>query len=108
MIGIPVAYCDEDQVLVSTFDARPLAEKDASYWSDADISQLKTRVKDYYISIQNTRCCYCNRHLGTTNHRDWDIEHVASRSKHPQFMFTPINLALIQSGRHIHRVPTDS
>jgi hypothetical protein len=93
MIAAPIVYCAADEALAIAFEALPSAEQVGSYWADSALDQLRSRVKTFYIAAQKTRCCYCNRHLGSENHRLWDVEHVASRSKHARFMFKPTNLA---------------
>jgi len=93
MIETPIDYNEEDQAVVSAFEALAPEEQDGSFWSDLALNELKSRVKAYYITAQNTRCCYCDRHLGSTNHGVWNTEHVASRASHPRFMFKPTNLA---------------
>ncbi|WP_428969905.1 HNH endonuclease [Sphingomonas sp. Xoc002] len=93
MIAAPIAYCEADNQLVAAFDALARGDKAPGYWADDILAGLKTRVKAYYITAQSSRCCYCDRHQGTENHRSWDVEHIADRSKYPWFMFTPKNLA---------------
>jgi hypothetical protein len=93
VIAGPISYCVEDCALITAFEALAPVAQQGSYWFDPALEDLRSRVKAYYIAAQNTRCCYCNRHLGTDNHRVWDVEHVASRAKHACFMFNPTNLA---------------
>ncbi len=93
MIAEPIMYCPADKELVDAFDALARPAKDPSYWSDGALTALKARVKAFYIAAQGSRCCYCDRHQATENHRAWDVEHVADRSKYPWFMFTARNLA---------------
>lgn len=93
MIADPHTYCPVDKALVEAFDALDHSAKDPGYWSDGSLADLKSRVKAFYIEVQSSRCCYCDRHQATENHRAWDIEHVADRSKYPWFMFTATNLA---------------
>jgi hypothetical protein len=93
MIATPITYCDEDLALVNAFRALAPEAQLGSYWTDPSLENFRSRVKTFYIAAQNTRCCYCNRHLGTDNHRMWDVEHIASRSRHTHFMFEPVNLA---------------
>ena len=93
MIAEAFIYCPADKELVDAFDALDRDEKDAGYWSDEALAELKSRVKAFHINIQASRCCYCDQHQGTENHRAWDVEHVADRSKYPWFMFTTKNLA---------------
>lgn len=93
MIREPIVYKDDDKVLVERFDAQPQSQKLPAYWVSTEVDSIKSRIKTFYIVAQNTKCCYCNRHLGSQNHRVWDVEHIASRAKHARFMFTPKNLA---------------
>lgn len=93
MISVPITYCAEDQARVREFAALGLKGQCAAYWSNPGLEPLRSRVKRFYIEAQQTRCCYCNRHLGTDHHRMWDVEHVASRARYPRFMFEPRNLA---------------
>jgi disulfide oxidoreductase YuzD len=93
MITNSVTYDGEDRLLVDAFDGLDREAKQGDYWSDETLASLKARVKTHYIAAQKYRCCYCDRHRPTDNHREWDVEHVADRSKYPWFMFTPRNLA---------------
>lgn len=93
MIAEPIIYCAADKLLVDAFDALERPAKDPNYWSDVALTALKARLKAFYIGVQGSRCCYCDRHQATENHRAWDVEHVADRSKYPWFMFTARNLA---------------
>lgn len=93
MIAAPIAYNEVDQALVDAFNALPRPARDGQYWAHDEVKDMRGRVKSFYIAAQETRCCYCDRHLGTENHRNWDVEHIADRAKHAWFMFTPTNLA---------------
>jgi uncharacterized protein (TIGR02646 family) len=94
MIPTPIAYNSAEAALVTAFDSQPTQAKRGDYWSNCTIEKLRSRIKEFYINAQNRRCCYCNMNLFTINHRAWDVEHIAPRSKHPHFMFTPKNLAV--------------
>lgn len=94
MIETAVVYETPDKELVEAYEALAAEEQKPGYWSEDELAALKKRVKDYYIAIQGNRCCYCNVQTLSANNRYWDIEHVASRAKHPRFMFTPLNLAV--------------
>jgi 5-methylcytosine-specific restriction endonuclease McrA len=93
MITAPIVYCGDHELLVAAFKARQLDAAAHAYWSDPLLESLRSRVKEFYIGAQRGRCCYCNRHLGSTNHRLWDVEHIVARKSHPHFMFEPLNLA---------------
>ncbi|WP_406819528.1 HNH endonuclease [Pseudomonas sp. KnCO4] len=90
---IPIDYCEADQAIVTAFSNLADDCKDPGYWSDKGLEKLKSRIKDHYITVQKTRCCYCNNLILSRNHRVWDVEHIAARAKHVRFMFEPRNLA---------------
>lgn len=93
MILSPITYDKEEENLISEFESLPPGKQSAAYWSNDSLKDLRSRIKTYYIEAQKTRCCYCNKHISSGNHRLWDIEHVVSRAKHARFMFEPMNLA---------------
>ncbi|OPA89695.1 hypothetical protein BFW86_14580 [Pseudomonas fluorescens] len=86
-------YCAADLAIVTAYGNLQDHLKDPDYWSDKSLEKLKSRVKDHYIDAQGVRCCYCNNHLNSKNHRVWDVEHIAARARHARFMFEPKNLA---------------
>ncbi len=94
MIITPIIFCDQDSRIVSEFESLRNNEKQGNYWSSEELAELRRRVKTFYIAAQGQKCCYCDRHLATENHRNWDIEHIVDRSAHAWFLFTPKNLAV--------------
>lgn len=93
MICAAVTYQDADLILFNTFNSLPAEHQAGAYWADEALKGLKSRVKAFYIHEQRSRCCYCNRHLGSDNHRVWDLDHIASKGRHPRFLLEPRNLA---------------
>lgn len=93
MIIKAVEYCAADMAIVAAYGELESHQQTPDFWSDKTLEKLKSRVKDHYIEEQGVRCCYCNKHLNSKNHRVWDIEHIACRAKHARFMFEPKNLA---------------
>ncbi|KGJ87631.1 HNH endonuclease [Colwellia psychrerythraea] len=63
-------------------------------WSDEDIANIKSKIKEHYLTEQNTTCPYCKRNLQTRHGRSWDIEHIIPRSTVENFMFEPLNLCM--------------
>lgn len=94
MIRSAVVFDGAELARVSEFNGRSREQMDAGAWSEPEHDDIRRAIKTHYIAQQSTRCCYCDRHLGTINHRDWDIEHIVSRATHPFFMFEPRNLAV--------------
>lgn len=87
-----VNYSAEDLAVIARLCPQEgSANPDA--WGADLVKELRSAIKAHYIAAQGSRCCYCNRHLGSENHRVWDIDHIVSRATHPAFMFEPMNLA---------------
>lgn len=94
MITQPIEYTEGEAAIVNAFDQLPTEVKTGDYWGDEAVKPLRGRIKTHYITVQNNRCCYCNIHIPSENHNNWNAEHVVSRAKHPRFLFTPKNLSV--------------
>jgi hypothetical protein len=86
-----VAFTASEQRIVSDFEATD--PKDPSYWMDASIEALKRAIKRHYVLAQGYTCCYCRQVYPVGHLMAWTTDHVVPRNSHPQFMFTPLNLA---------------
>lgn len=89
-----VTYSGKIEALVDAYNALKSSEKKADYWEHADTSTARTHIKKHYIRIQKYRCCYCRQKTTSANSRQWDTDHIISRSESPAFMFHPQNLAV--------------
>jgi uncharacterized protein (TIGR02646 family) len=67
---------------------------DGGLWTkrDKDMINVKDKIKYILNYYQGNKCAYCGLSLGETS--DGEIEHIAPKGRHPQFTFTPLNLAL--------------
>lgn len=90
----PVEYEGTAADIVKAFNERSPEKKQASYWSENEISAVRKVIKDHYIKEQSQRCCYCQHQIQTNNNAVWDCEHIISRDNRPEFMFEPRNLAI--------------
>lgn len=88
----PFEYSAEMSSLIAEVKGEK-AQFDGSDWSDERLKPVRKALKDYFIDSQGVQCCYCNRHLNSTNNSVWTIDHIIPRSSHPQFSFNPRNLA---------------
>ena len=61
---------EEDEII------RKCVEKGHSSWNDADISELKTKIKELLKIRQKNFCCYCLRSLHGEFNFVIDIEHI--------------------------------
>lgn len=87
-----IAFTVEQIALIDRLCPNP-AIATGALWSDDRAKDLRVAIKSFYVAAQATKCCYCDRHLGSDNHRVWDIDHIVPRGTHPWFMFEPLNLA---------------
>jgi hypothetical protein len=92
MMLAPVVYSDTDLEFVRRFENGQ--NMLSNFWSDAVCDPIRSRIKKHYLLAQRNTCCYCRQVIPEDHARAWDAEHVVPRSTHPQFMFTPQNLAL--------------
>lgn len=92
MIATPICYGLASSALVVAYGDAPA--KDAARWSDAEVDLTRKEIKQHYIAEQHHLCCYCGLPDPAVHGLDWDVEHIAPRKRHPEFMFTPENLAV--------------
>lgn len=92
MINNPVSF-DENEIKIIESKKESSLFKSES-WSDDDLKDLKTKIKSYYIKIQNNECPYCKQIIRSVHGRSWDIEHIISRFQEKNFMFEPENLCV--------------
>lgn len=92
MILRRVQYAAEDLALVIRYEA--VSPKLAAYWSDDECNPIRASIKHHYRTAQGNTCCYCRQVLPVNHGAAWHAEHVVPRESHPEFMFTPENLAL--------------
>lgn len=67
-------------------------EKDHWTLKNSSIDAIKGNIRDHLRLEQREKCCYCG---GTVRETSSDhIDHVAPKSKHPEFTFNTQNLVL--------------
>lgn len=64
-----------------------------SHWNNKELDSIKEDIRAQLLKIQEEECPYCGLELGGTS-SDRHIEHIAPKSRYPQFLFTTSNLAL--------------
>ncbi|MFM0218122.1 HNH endonuclease [Paraburkholderia caledonica] len=92
-INEPVALSDELVALVQKKkDDATFTYKD---WSSADLEPLRSFIRRHYRKVQKGRCAYCRRDVSLTSAANCHVEHIAPKSKYPQFIFEPKNLCVV-------------
>ena len=66
-------------------------------WSDDDLSEIRSAIRSHYKNEQNGRCAYCKNPISIHSALNCHVEHIAPKSKYPQFIFEPKNLCVICS-----------
>ncbi|WP_136042232.1 MULTISPECIES: HNH endonuclease [unclassified Microbacterium] len=93
MIVKKVIYSPASAEIVNQYNNRP--SKDHNFWSEEVVKALRKEMRDHYIHEQKHLCCYCGIPEPSIHGLDWDVEHIAPKAKHPEFMFTEANLAVV-------------
>lgn len=86
------SYTQAELTLVDTKKAS--VNFNGQSWSDDDLSEVKSNIKQFYILEQIYTCPYCNQEIRSRNGRLWDIEHIIARDSEINFMFEPLNLCV--------------
>jgi uncharacterized protein (TIGR02646 family) len=81
-------FSDADNAAIKSAQA-----ENADTWESKEIKDLKGRIKDHHLSVQEDRCCYCKRNLHNEFRLVIDIEHILPKSIYPEFMFAMMNLS---------------
>ncbi len=98
----PVEYSED---CVNTINhLKPL---EAEYWNGSMTGKgkrygigvqrdaVKVEIKEHLRNTQGYFCCYCGLKLKRTS--PVQIEHIAPQALHPEYLFTPLNLAFVCS-----------
>ncbi|MBB6113555.1 hypothetical protein F4826_000433 [Rahnella inusitata] len=90
MINRPIVYSVIAQAHVDTFTG------DATHWDGmcAVRKAFRKEVRDYYRDEQGFTCPYCGRLREEFHGGQWDIDHIIPKSSHPEYIYTPRNLAV--------------
>jgi len=87
-----VVYSETSAALVSRYNAD--TDKASNYWSDVEVTPIRQEIKAHYIREQQHLCCYCGIPDSSTHGLDWDAEHIVPQNRHPEFLFTEVNLGV--------------
>lgn len=115
-----VEYFDEIKSYVDRYDLM-----DHSIWNNNETNILRTRkhIRSHYLIEQNYRCAYCRIQKKENHGMTWDVEHILPKSRYPEYLFEPFNLAIAckecngskdnfdilrNKSRRVKNYPTDS
>ncbi|PHR56138.1 MAG: HNH endonuclease [Arcobacter sp.] len=92
MIKKPIQYDVLEQGLIKLEMSKNTFNSES--WSDSVFSDIRSKIKTHYISIQKNKCPYCQQKTLSNHGRYWDIEHIIARATIVNFMFEPENLCI--------------
>ena len=93
LITIPYYYSEDEQLVIEEISVENGGVPPLNAWNDKRVNSVKLKMKRHYSENQQYRCCYCQKQVLVRHAMVWDSEHIASKSRHPRFMFEPKNLA---------------
>jgi 5-methylcytosine-specific restriction endonuclease McrA len=64
-------------------------------WGGDDLMHLRCKIREFYRSEQTGICAYCKKGISLVSAANAQVEHIAPKSLHPQFIFEPKNLCVI-------------
>lgn len=104
MIRRPIVYSVAAQSFVNTFNG------EATHWDGmcATRKAFRKEVRDYYRNEQEFICPYCGRLREEFHGGQWDIDHIIPKSSHPQYLYTPKNLAVTCKDCNTHKSKTNT
>lgn len=64
-------------------------------WQDEEISDIRSKIREYYRTEQKAKCAYCKQTVSLTSASNCQVEHIVSKSKYLDFIAEPKNLCVI-------------
>jgi hypothetical protein len=83
------SWADEDVTAIASARAAG-----TNVWRSDHVADLRRRIRDHHLGIQNRQCCYCRRSFVGEFSYVIDIEHVLPKSKCDELMFDIVNLSV--------------
>lgn len=93
LINNEFTFTDEEKKLIKSI--KTLADYDHTKWSCEELAPIRVRIRDFYREQQNFICAYCKKNISTTSAFNAQVEHIAPKALHIDFIFTPKNLCVI-------------
>ncbi|RAJ79290.1 uncharacterized protein (TIGR02646 family) [Chitinophaga dinghuensis] len=63
-------------------------------WSDEDIADIRSDIREFYRQQQKGKCAYCMNDLSLSAAANCQVEHVVPKSSHPNFITESRNLCV--------------
>lgn len=84
-------YTDSEQIIINYYNL-----VDHNFWNEksTELAPLRLNLRKHYLKQQRNRCCYCKMLKQEKHGSTWDVEHIAPKAIHPQFLFEKYNLSL--------------
>jgi uncharacterized protein (TIGR02646 family) len=66
-------------------------------WSSDELISIRSAIRTHYKNEQKGLCAYCRNPVSIHDALNCHVEHIAPKSKYPNFIFEPKNLCVICS-----------
>jgi hypothetical protein len=80
-----ITFDDSEQQLIQRLSVR-------GGWDEDDAGPLKRKIKDYFLGLGISSCCYCGLSMSAWHRITIDIEHVLPKGRFPEYTFEVKNL----------------
>lgn len=86
-----IQYSDSSVLFISKYDGVSF-----NIWNTREglIAKIRKEIREHYVKEQKYYCTYCRCEYFTTDGYVWTVEHILPKSKYPQFLFEPLNIAM--------------
>lgn len=89
----PIEFSPEQNDYLNSL--KPFSKSDWDEHENEDMMiSIKKTIKDELSKIQGDYCIFCGMHKDICARSSFEREHIAPKSKHPEFLFEPYNLVL--------------
>jgi hypothetical protein len=97
MAEISVAVSFAGEVALQISEVMADADFTHRFWGSDDLAAIRSLIRSHYRGQQNGQCAYCKNPVSLHDAMNCHVEHIAPKSKYPEFIFEPKNLCVICS-----------
>ena len=92
-IANPVVFSIAARAAIDDMRSRPsFSHQD---WGSDELEHVRSEIRNHYRMEQRFSCAYCQHPVSQRSAAGSPVEHIASKSAYPQFIFEPRNLCVV-------------
>lgn len=93
LINNQIEFTEEESQLIDNLKA--IEDYDHTKWNADSLIDLRSKIRRFYRLEQQGICAFCKNEISLVAANNANVEHIAPKSKHLDFMFEPKNLCVI-------------